>query len=45
MWYEKRVAQKKNKMSTINVITNSFKRMFEIFKSNKPYVISMIYTT
>lgn len=44
LYYEKRIAQGKNKMSTINIIRNKLlSRMFAVVNRNKPYVDTMKY--
>jgi len=44
IYYEKRVAQGKNKMSTINIIRNKLvSRMFAVVNRNEPYVDTMKY--
>lgn len=44
MYYEKRVAQGKNKMSTINIVRNKLlARIFAVVNRNEPYVDTMKY--
>ena len=44
VYYEKRVSQGKNKMSTINIIRNKLvSRMFAVVNRNEPYVDTMKY--
>ena len=44
-YYQKRVVQGKNKMSTVNIIRNkSLARMFAVVKRQTPYVDNLKYT-
>ncbi len=46
IYYKKRIANGKNKMSTINVIRNKLlARVFSVVQKNAPYVETMKYAT